>query len=214
MYKVAVVSIFLLGTSFGSPVPQVEDKEESGSKAIFSLFSQLASVVQKTGDVISQLSKNYTDMPELTQAGERISEAGEDLPGDFNDIVQDNFKMLLQILPGIKHNITEAMNQLPGIREQISENIDMLPTKDDIKDNVEPLLEALGVFAEDDVVDDIRSQIEDHVDSLPSKDYIDENIQMALDNIPSADYVNSRVDDFLDQVSPIVEELNETGGRK
>ena len=129
----------------------------------------------------------------------QISEAGEDLPGDFNDIVQDNFKMLLQILPGIKHNITEAMNQLPGIREQISENIDMLPTKDDIKDNVEPLLEALGVFAEDDVVDDIRSQIEDHVDSLPSKDYIDENIQTALDNIPSADYVNSRVDDFLDQ---------------
>ena len=100
----------------------------------------------------------------------QISEAGEDLPGDFNDIVQDNFKMLLQILPTIKHNITEAMNQLPGIREQISENIDMLPTKDDIKDNVEPLLEALGVFTEDDVVDDIRSKIEDHVDSLPSKD--------------------------------------------
>jgi hypothetical protein len=45
---------------------------ESGSKAIFTLFSQLASVVQKTGDVISQLSKNYTDMPELTQAGERV----------------------------------------------------------------------------------------------------------------------------------------------
>ena len=121
----------------------------------------------------------------------QISEAGEDLPGDFNDIVQDNFKMLLQILPGIKHNITEAMNQLPGIREQISENIDMLPTKDDIKDNAEPLLEALGLFD----VEDILSKI----DSLPSKDYIDENIQMALDNIPSADYVNSRVDDFLDQ---------------
>ena len=129
----------------------------------------------------------------------QVSEAGEKLPGDFNDIVQDNFKMLLQILPGIKHNITEAMNQLPGIREQISENIDMLPTKDDIKDNVEPLLEALGVFTEVDVVEDIRSKIEDHVDSLPSKDYIDENIQMALDTIPSADYVNSRVDYFVDQ---------------
>ena len=47
-------------------------KLESGSKAIFSLFSQLASVVQKTGDVISQLSKNYTDMAELTEAGERV----------------------------------------------------------------------------------------------------------------------------------------------
>ena len=27
MYKIAVVSIFLLGSTFGSPVPQVEDKE-------------------------------------------------------------------------------------------------------------------------------------------------------------------------------------------
>jgi hypothetical protein len=47
---------------------------ESRSKAIFTLFSQLAGVVQKTGDVISQLSKNYTDMPELTQAGERVTQ--------------------------------------------------------------------------------------------------------------------------------------------
>ena len=46
---------------------------ESGSKAIFSLFNQLAGVVKKTGDVISQLSKNYTEMPELTQAGEMVN---------------------------------------------------------------------------------------------------------------------------------------------
>ena len=46
---------------------------ESGSKAIFSLFNQLAGVVKKTGDVISQLSKNYTDMTELTQAGQRVN---------------------------------------------------------------------------------------------------------------------------------------------
>ena len=91
------------------------------------------------------------------------------------------------------------MDQLPGIREQISDNIDMLPSKDDIKDNVEPFLEALGVFADGDVVDDLRSRIENHVDSLPSKDYIDENFQMALDNIPSADYVNTKVDEFVDQ---------------
>jgi hypothetical protein len=125
----------------------------------------------------------------------QISEAGEKLSGDFNDIVQDNFKMLLEILPNIKHNITEAMNQLPGIREMISENIDMLPTKDDIKDNAEPLLEALRLFGEDNDGEDIFRKI----DSLPSKDYIDENIQMALDNIPSADYVIRRVDDFVDQ---------------
>ena len=73
------------------------------------------------------------------------------LPSDFNDLVQDNFQMLLQVIPSIKNNVTEAMDQLPGISEQISENIDMLPSKDDIKDKIEPFLEALGVFAEDDV---------------------------------------------------------------
>ena len=87
MYKIAVVSIFLLVSTLGSPVPQVEEgkvqtlqnfihekysNSESGSKAIFTLFSQLAGVVQKTGDVISQLSKNDTDVPELSQAAERV----------------------------------------------------------------------------------------------------------------------------------------------
>ena len=48
------------------------DDKDSGSKAIFSLFSQLAGVVKKTGDVISKLSENYTDVPELTQAGEKV----------------------------------------------------------------------------------------------------------------------------------------------
>eukprot|EP00090_Calanus_glacialis_P042075 TRINITY_DN7472_c0_g1_i9.p1 TRINITY_DN7472_c0_g1~~TRINITY_DN7472_c0_g1_i9.p1 ORF type:complete len:224 (+),score=82.83 TRINITY_DN7472_c0_g1_i9:37-672(+) len=211
MYKVAVVSIFLLGTSFGSPVPQVEDKEESGSKAIFSLFSQLASVVQKTGDVISKLSENYTDVPELAQAGEKISEAGENLPGDFKDIVQDNFQKLLELLPSIKHNITEAMNHLPGIKKKISENIAKLPSSETIKENVQTIFD---VLPEHDVVAKIKSKFEEHVDQLPSNDYIDDKIQMALNNIPSADIVNSKVDDFVDQISPIVEELNETGGRK
>eukprot|EP00090_Calanus_glacialis_P042072 TRINITY_DN7472_c0_g1_i6.p1 TRINITY_DN7472_c0_g1~~TRINITY_DN7472_c0_g1_i6.p1 ORF type:complete len:224 (+),score=82.57 TRINITY_DN7472_c0_g1_i6:37-672(+) len=211
MYKVAVVSIFLLGTSFGSPVPQVEDKEESGSKAIFSLFSQLASVVQKTGDVISKLSENYTDVPELAQAGEKISEAGENLPGDFKDIVQDNFQKLLELLPSIKHNITEAMNHLPGIKKKISENIAKLPSSETIKENVQTIFD---VLPEHDVVAKIKSKFEEHVDQLPSNDYIDDKIQLALNNIPSADIVNSKVDDFVDQISPIVEELNETGGRK
>merc|ERR1711892_1574397 len=214
MKNLLFISIFLVGSSFSSPIPQAGDlsEEESGSQAIFSLFQQLASVVEKTGDVISQLStSNYT---QLSKVGERISRVGEELPSDLNDLVQDNFQMLLQAIPSIKNNVTEAMDQLPGIREQISENIDMLPSKEDIKDNIEPFLEALGVFAEDDYVDDLRSRIEDHVDSFPSKDYIDENIQMALDKIPSADYVNSNVDQFVDQVASVVEELNETGGRK
>jgi hypothetical protein len=92
MLKLAFVSIFLLGYSLSSPLPQVEDVVDegrlklqcclltkialdidSGSKAIFSLFSQLAGVVQKTGDVISKLSENYTDVPELTQAGEKVT---------------------------------------------------------------------------------------------------------------------------------------------
>merc|ERR1712179_789794 len=145
-----------------------------GSKAVFSLLSQVASVVQKTGDVIAQLSRNYTDMPELEQTGETISKAGEEFPGQLNDMVQDNFQMLLQMIPSVKHNISEAMEQLPGLKTQISDNIDM----------------------------------------LPSKDYIDENIQQALDSIPSADYMHDKVDDFVDQVAPIVEELNETGGSK
>eukprot|EP00090_Calanus_glacialis_P042069 TRINITY_DN7472_c0_g1_i3.p1 TRINITY_DN7472_c0_g1~~TRINITY_DN7472_c0_g1_i3.p1 ORF type:complete len:159 (+),score=63.78 TRINITY_DN7472_c0_g1_i3:26-478(+) len=150
-------------------------------------------------------------MPELTQAGERISEAGEDLPGDFNDIVQDNFKMLLQILPGIKHNITEAMNHLPGIKKKISENIAKLPSSETIKENVQTIFD---VLPEHDIVANIKSTFEEHVDQLPSNDYIDDKIQLALNNIPSADIVNSKVDDFVDQISPMVEELNETGGRQ
>ena len=104
--------------------------------------------------------------------------------------------MLLQVIPSIKHNITEAVDQLPGIREQISQNIDMLPSKDDIKDKVEDWrLGALGLVVADDDIDDMLSTL----DSLPSKDYIDENIQMALDNIPSSDYINNMVDEFVDQ---------------
>eukprot|EP00092_Neocalanus_flemingeri_P030896 GFUD01033553.1.p1 GENE.GFUD01033553.1~~GFUD01033553.1.p1 ORF type:complete len:214 (+),score=80.02 GFUD01033553.1:66-707(+) len=213
MSKFAILTIFLLGSLLASPVPQADDgsQDESGSQAIFSLFSQLAGVVQKTGDVISQLSKNYTDVPELSEAGEKISEAGQNLPGDFNDIVQDNFQKLLELLPSIKHNITEAMNQLPGIREKISENIANLPSSETIKENVQSIFDALP---EHEVVAGIRSSFEEHVDKIPSKEYIDENIQLALDNIPSADYVNSKVDEFVDQVSPIVEEMNETGRRK
>ena len=92
MLKLAFVTIFLLGSSLASPLPQVEDVVDegklklklwiptkksfdidSGSKAMFSLFSQLAGVVQKTGDVISKLSENYTNVPELTQAGEKVT---------------------------------------------------------------------------------------------------------------------------------------------
>ena len=92
MFKIAFVTIFLLGSSLASPLPQVKDfvdegrlklqwciltknsfDIDSGSKAMFSLFSQLAGVVQKTGDVISKLSENYTNVPELTQAGEKVT---------------------------------------------------------------------------------------------------------------------------------------------
>merc|ERR1711892_728897 len=96
MYKVLFISMFLVGSSFSSPIPQAGDlsEEASGSQAIFSLFQQLASVVEKTGDVISQLSSNYT---QLSTAGEKrtfqISRAGEKLPSDLNDLVQDNFQM-------------------------------------------------------------------------------------------------------------------------
>merc|ERR1719309_1409930 len=82
--------------------------------------------------------------------------------------------------------------------------------KEDVKDNLEPLLEALSVFAEDDVVDDLRSRIENRLDGLPTKDDIDQGLQNALDQIPSADYVNGKVDELVEQISPIVEELNET----
>merc|ERR1711971_490957 len=213
MLKLAFVTILLLGSSLASPLPQVEDvaDEDSGSNAIFSLFSQLAGVVKKTGDVISKLSENYTDVPVLTHAGEKISEAGEKLPGDFNDIVQDNFQKLLELLPRIKHNITEAMDHLPGIKKKISENIAKLPSSETIKENVQTIFE---VLPEHDVVSNIKSRFEEHVDKLPSNDYIDDKIQTALNKIPSADIVNSKVDDFVDQISPIVEELNETGGHK
>eukprot|EP00091_Calanus_sinicus_P019254 TRINITY_DN4751_c0_g1_i2.p1 TRINITY_DN4751_c0_g1~~TRINITY_DN4751_c0_g1_i2.p1 ORF type:complete len:214 (-),score=88.03 TRINITY_DN4751_c0_g1_i2:99-740(-) len=213
MLKLAFLTILLLGSSLASPLPQVEDvvDEDSGSKAIFSLFSQLAGVVKKTGDVISKLSENYTDVPVLTQAGEKIGEAGENLPGDFNDIVQDNFQKLLELLPSIKHNITEAMDHLPGIKKKISENIAKLPSSETIKENVQTIFD---VLPEHDVVANIKTTFEEHVDKLPSNDYIDDKIQTALNKIPSADIVNSKVDDFVDQISPIVEELNETGGRK
>ena len=46
---------------------------ESGTKALFSLFTQIAEVVEKTGDVISKLGSNYTDMPELTETGEKVN---------------------------------------------------------------------------------------------------------------------------------------------
>ena len=72
--KNAILTIFLLGSSFASPVQLEEDADvDSGSKAIFSLFSQLAGVVQKAGDVISRLSEKYTDLPELAQAGEKVT---------------------------------------------------------------------------------------------------------------------------------------------
>ena len=65
-------------------------------------------------------------------------------------MVQDNFLMLLQMIPSVKHNISEAMEQLPGLKTQISDNIDMLPSKDQIKENVEPLFEVPGLFVADD----------------------------------------------------------------
>ena len=74
MLRLAFLTIFLLGSSLASPVQHEEDADvDSGSKAIFSLFSQLAGVVQKTGDVISRLSEKYTDLPELAQAGEKVT---------------------------------------------------------------------------------------------------------------------------------------------
>merc|ERR1712172_368601 len=103
MWKLLFLTILLLGSSLASPLPQVEDAvdeaTDSGSQAILSLFSQLAGVVTKTGDVISKLSENYTDVPVLTHAGEKISEAGENLPGEFNDIVQDNSRSSLSCCP-------------------------------------------------------------------------------------------------------------------
>ena len=45
---------------------------DTSSQAIFSLFSQLASAVQKTGEVITKLSRNYTEVPEIAEAGERV----------------------------------------------------------------------------------------------------------------------------------------------
>merc|ERR1712123_422579 len=177
MFKLAFLTIFVLGSVLATPVPQ-KAEEDSGSKAIFSLFSQLAGVVQKTGDVISKLSENYTDVPELVQAGE---------------------------------NISEAINQLPGIKQKISENIARLPSSETIKENVQTIFD---VLPEHEVVANIKSRIDEHVDNLPSNDYIDEQIQMALDNIPSANTVTGKVDEFVDQISPIVEELNETGFRK
>jgi len=211
MLRLLLISLLVGIISCGPlPSPQ-EENSDTSSQAIFSLFSQLASAVQKTGEVITKLSENYTEVPEIAEAGERISEAGETLPGEFNDIVQDNFQKLLELLPSVKHNITEAMNQLPGIRKTISENVAKLPSSETIKENVQTIFD---VLPEHDLVDSIKNTIDEHVDKIPSNDYIDEQIQRALDQIPSADIVNSRVDEFVDQISPVVEQLNETGGRK
>merc|ERR1711963_74747 len=77
-----LIYICFLSLAFSSPVPQEDEssKPESGTKALFSLFTQIAEVVEKTGDVISKLGSSYTDMPELTETGEKISEVGESLP--------------------------------------------------------------------------------------------------------------------------------------
>ena len=109
------------------------------------------------------------------------------------------FQMLLELLPGFKHNVSQAMEQIPSIRKHLSERIANLPEKEDVKDNLEPLLEALSVFAEDDVIDDLRSRIENRLDGLPTKDDIDQRLQNALDQIPSAEYVNGKVDELVDQ---------------
>merc|ERR1711915_982568 len=106
MIRFLLISL-LVGIISCGPLPsQQEENSDTSSEAIFSLFSQLANAVQKTGEVITKLSENYTEVPEIAEAGERISEAGETLPGEFNDIVQDNFQKLLELLPSVKHNIT------------------------------------------------------------------------------------------------------------
>ena len=75
MLRLAILSIFLLGSSLGSPVQQIGDADsiDTGIKTIFSLISLIDGVVQKTGDVISRLSEKYTDLPELALAGEKVT---------------------------------------------------------------------------------------------------------------------------------------------
>ena len=74
MLQLAILTIFLLGSSLASPVEHVEDADtDSGIKAIFSLFSQISGVVQKTGIVISRLNEKYTNVPELAQAGRKVT---------------------------------------------------------------------------------------------------------------------------------------------
>eukprot|EP00092_Neocalanus_flemingeri_P026165 GFUD01028358.1.p1 GENE.GFUD01028358.1~~GFUD01028358.1.p1 ORF type:complete len:242 (+),score=61.57 GFUD01028358.1:55-726(+) len=223
MLRIVGLTIFLLGSSltypslepdpWASQVSQMKDEAQkgSGTKALFSLVNHLFGVVENTGDVISQLSKNYADLPHISQAGEMISAAGADIPGVFNDLVQGNFQKVLELVPGIKNNITEALDQLPMIREKISNNIAKLVASESIKENIQSVFNFLP---ENNFVDDIKRTIEEQVDKLPPKEYIEENIQLAFNIIPSADYVNSKIDEFVDQVSPIVEEVNETAGRK
>ena len=75
MLRLAILTIFFLGSSLASPAQKVGDADtDTGDvRAIFSLFSQIAGVVQKTGDVLSQLSEKYTNVPELAQAGRKLT---------------------------------------------------------------------------------------------------------------------------------------------
>ena len=107
--------------------------------------------------------------------------------------------MLLQMVPIVKNNITQSMNYVQFIEKEILENIRQLPENEDIKENIEPLLEALAIFEEAEAVNDIRNLVVNHVENIPSNEEVVALVQQAFDYIPPANYINSKLDELVAQ---------------
>ena len=74
------------------------------------------------------------------------------------------------MVPIVKDNITQSMKYVHVIENEILENIRELPENEDIEENIEPLLVALAIFEEEEVVNDIRDEVENQVENIPSNE--------------------------------------------
>merc|ERR1711915_40545 len=95
MLRLLLISLLVGIISCGPlPSPQ-EENSDTGSEAIFSLFSQLANAVQKTGEVITKLSRNYTEVPEIAEAGKGLVKLGKLYQENLMTLSRITFKSFL-----------------------------------------------------------------------------------------------------------------------
>merc|ERR1711874_9752 len=199
----SILALLIISQVSASPLPQDGDDGYSLS-SIVGMIKQLSRVVKTSGDVITSIAKDKTDNQDILDAGKLLSKADE-LPGD---LVEDKFQVLVSAVPAIKGNITKILDKLPEIQDLIEEKVGSIPPKSELRDSLKTVFSYLP---SNEYVASLEDHIDDQIDFIPSQDVILKTIKSTVEKIPNDDFFHSQVDELVDTISPVVEELNDTG---